>query len=213
MAGNSTAADSTLLQEEAEQTTEANSDINHSQDIFFTLQSATKIVKLIYNNLFALLKAEFIQYLFDQGGISELRYVRDMIFFIVKRRHNLPNAETLMNRIHGDSVKDKLVKDIHTHYSFGQEYSKTLPKSLLKALEVAQKSAQTDIESEQTSLLKSPDEETYVTKYELESLRDDLLLEISKLREDILLTPEGMLHSQSLPDPVSPSLAVLSSER
>ena len=155
MAGNSTSADPKLLQEEAQQTAEANPGNNHCEDIFLTLQNATKIVKLVYNDFFALPKAEFIQHLFDQGGISELRYVRDMIFSIVKRRHNIPNAGILINRIHGDSVKDKLVKDIYTLYSFGEGNSKTLPKSLLKSPEVAQKSAQTDIESEQTSLLKS----------------------------------------------------------
>ena len=83
----------------------------------------------------------------------------------------------------------------------------------MKAPEVAQKSAQTGIESEQTSLLKSLVEKTYATKYELKSLRDNLTLEISKLREDIMPTPERMLHSQSLPDPVSPSVAVPSSSR
>ena len=85
MAGNSTAADTTLLQEEAQQTAEANPGNNHCEDIFLTLQSATNSqivgLKLIYNDFFALPKAEFIQHLFDQGGISELRYVRDMIFF------------------------------------------------------------------------------------------------------------------------------------
>ena len=161
-----------------------------------TFQSATKIVKLIYNDYFALLKAEFFQHLFD------------MIFSIVKRRHNIPSAGIVINRIHEDYVKDKLVKDIYTLYSFGEGNSKTLPRSLLKAPEVAQKSAPTDIESEQTSLPKGLVEKTYVTKYDFESLRDDLTLEISKFREDILLTPEGMLHSQSLPNPVSPSLAV-----
>ena len=155
MAGNPTAADPTLLQEEAQQTAEVNPGNNHCEDIFLTLQSATKIVKLIYNDLFALPKAESFQHLFDQGRISELRYVRDMIFSIVKRRHSIPNAGILINRIHGDSVKDKLVKDIYTLYTFGEGNSKTLPKSLLKAPEVAQKSGQTDIESEQTSLLKS----------------------------------------------------------
>ena len=142
------------------QTAEANSGNNHCEEIFLTLQSATKIVKLIHNDLFALPKAEFIQHLFDQGGFPELKYVHDMIFSIVKRRHNIQNAGILINRIHGDSVKDKLVKDIYTLYSFGEGNSETLPKSLLKAPEVAQKSAQksaqTDIESEQTSLLKSP---------------------------------------------------------
>ena len=131
----------------------------------------------------------------------------------MKRRHNIPNAGILINKIHGDSVKDKLVKGTYTLYSFGEGNSKTLPKSLLKAPEVVQKSAQTDIESQQTSLLKSLVEKTYATKYELKSLRDNLTLEISKLREDIMLTPEEMLHSQSLPDPVSPSLAVPSSSR
>ena len=81
MAGNSTAVYPTLLREEAQQTAEANPGNNHCEDIFLTIQSATKIVKLIYNDFFALPKAEFIQHLFDQGGISQLRYVRDMIFF------------------------------------------------------------------------------------------------------------------------------------
>ena len=76
MAGNSAAADPTLLQEEAQQTAEANPGNNHCEDIVLTLQNATKIVKLVYNDFFALPKAEFIQHLFDQGGISELRYLR-----------------------------------------------------------------------------------------------------------------------------------------
>ena len=83
----------------------------------------------------------------------------------------------------------------------------------MKAPEVAQKSAQTDIESEKTLLLKSLVEKTYATKYEFKSLRDNLTLKISKLREDIMLTPEKMLHSQSLPDPVSPPLADPGSSR
>ena len=99
MAGNSTAADFTLLQEESQQTAEANSGNNHCEDIFLTLQSATKMVKLIYNHLFALSKVEIIQHQFDQVGISELRYVGDMIFFIVKRRSNIPNAGILINRM------------------------------------------------------------------------------------------------------------------
>ena len=137
--------------------------------IFLTLQSATKIVKRslyisIYNGLFALPKAEFIQYLFDEGGISELRYVRDMIFPPLKRRHNLPNAGALINRIHRNSEKDKLVKDIFTLYYFGKGNSKTLPKSLLKAPEVAQKSAQTDTESELNIATEKPSRKTVCNK-------------------------------------------------
>ena len=190
MAGNSSAADSTLLRKEVQQTAEANSENNYCEDIFLTIPSAMKIVKLIYNDLFALHNTEFLENLFDQGGISQLEYVRDMIFSIVKRRHNLPNAGTLIKIIHGDPVNNKLVKDIFTLYSFGEGNSKTLPKSLLKAPEVAQKSVQMDIESKQTSLLKSLVENrypTYVTKYEFDSLRDDLSLDLSKLKEDILL--------------------------
>ena len=75
MAGNSTAADSTLLQEEAQQTAEANSGNNHCEDIFLSAMKIVKlihmkIVKLIYNDLFALPKAEDIQHLFDQGGLN-----------------------------------------------------------------------------------------------------------------------------------------------
>ena len=166
MAGNSTFADPILLQKEAQQTAEANPGNNHCEDISLTLQNAVKIVQLVYNNFFALSKAEFIQHLFDQDGTSELRYAYDMIFSIVKWCCNILNAGILINRIHGDSVKDKLVKDIYTLYSFGEGNSKTLLKSLLKAPEVAQKPAQTDAESEQTSLLKSPIEKRNATKYE-----------------------------------------------
>ena len=51
------------------------------------------------------------------------------------------------------------------------------------------------------------------TKYELKSLRNNLTQEISKLTDGIMLTQEGMLYSQSLPDPISPSLAVPCSSR
>ena len=69
-----------------------------------------------------------------------------------------------------------------------------------------------DIESEQTSLLKSLVEKTYATKHELEALRDDLSCTGNiEAQRCILMTPRGMLLSQSLLDPVSPSLAAPSS--
>ena len=68
----------------------------------------------IYHELFSLSKNDFIEALHDLGSMYELRYVCDMIFATVRRRHNLSKGGHLINRTNSDNLKEKLIKDIYT---------------------------------------------------------------------------------------------------
>ena len=77
-----------------------------TDDIFLTVQRSIKAISLIYNNLFAKAKNDFIAELSEYSSVSELRYIRDMMY--------------------------SLVKDIYNLYSLGEESIQSLPKSMLK---------------------------------------------------------------------------------
>ena len=64
--------------------------------------------------------------------MSELRYVRDMVYSLVKRKLNHKNIGHLCERRSGPNVKENLVKDIYNLYSLGEESIQSLPKSMLK---------------------------------------------------------------------------------
>ena len=55
-------------------------------DIFLNIQSATILVKNIYYDYFSLSKAEFLKNIEGLANELELRYVRDMMFAITRRR-------------------------------------------------------------------------------------------------------------------------------
>ena len=52
---------------------------------------------------------------------AELRYVRDMVFCLVKRKLGQSDLESLIERRSGAKVKDNLLKDIYYLYSLGGE--------------------------------------------------------------------------------------------
>ena len=83
--------------------------VESNQNILSTIQGATKLIVQIYYELFTLSKNDFIKALHDLGSIHELRYVPDMIFGTIRRRHNLSKAGHLINRSDSDNVKEKLV--------------------------------------------------------------------------------------------------------
>ena len=58
--------------------------ISNPDDIFLTLQRSTAAVFKIYNEYFALPKNDFITGLSDLCCIPELRYVRDILYAMVK---------------------------------------------------------------------------------------------------------------------------------
>ena len=74
-------------------------------------------------------KNDFIEALHDLGSMHELRYVRDMIFANVRRRHNLSKAGHLINRSNSDNLKEKLIKDIYILFAFVEGTVKSMPKS------------------------------------------------------------------------------------
>ena len=171
-----------------------------NQNILSTIQGATKLMVQIYHELFTLSKNDFIKALHDLGSIHELRYVSDTIFATIRRRHNLSKAGHLINRSNSDNLKEKLIKDIHTLFAFGEGTVKSMPKSLLKQPDLANAETRSDVVCDLS--------QTYATKSELETVKQMVLDEISNLKN--VVTPSSnitsMTISDSLPDPVSPSL-------
>ena len=154
----------------------------------------------IYHELFTLFKNDFIKALHDLDSIHELRYVRDMIFATIRRRHNLSKAGHLINRSNSDNLKEKLIKDIYTLFAFGEGTVKSMPKSLLKPADLANVETQSDVVCDLS--------QTYATKSELETVKQKVLDEISNLKNVVIPSSNitSMTISDSLPDPVSPSL-------
>ena len=106
--------------------TSSQDNVESNLDILSTIQGATKLMVQIYHELFTLSKNDFIKTLHDLGSIHELftlskndfmktlhdlgsihelRYLRDMIFATVRRRHNLLKAGHLINRYNSDNFQ------------------------------------------------------------------------------------------------------------
>ena len=134
-----------------------------SLDIISTIQRTTRLVVQIYHELFSLSENDFIDALHDLGNIHELRYVRDMIFGTVRRRHNLSKAGHLINRTDSDSLKEKLIKGIYTLLAFGEGTVKSIPKSLLKPPDLANAGTQTGMVCDLNQI--------YATESELEMVK------------------------------------------
>ena len=56
-------------------------------DLFLTVQHSTVAVRKIYNELFARSRSEFIYWLSGFCCIAELRFARDMVHSIVKKKN------------------------------------------------------------------------------------------------------------------------------
>ena len=94
-------------------------------DDFLVIQRASNAVSIIYNDLFSYSRSEFINYLSENYDIKELRYVRDLVVSVVRRR--LKQALGL-RRESGANVKENLLKDIYNIYSLGEGSIQCLPK-------------------------------------------------------------------------------------
>ena len=100
-----------------------------TDDIFLTVQRSTKAFCLIYNDLFAKAKNDFIAELSEYSSVSELRYVRDMVYSQVKRKLNHKNIGHLCEQRSGPNVKENIVRDIYNLYSLGEESIRHFPKA------------------------------------------------------------------------------------
>ena len=97
-------------------------------DDFLVIQRATNAASIIYNDLLSYSRSEFINYLSVNYDIKELRYVRDLVVSVVRRR--LKQAlGPLVERKSGANVKENLLKDIYNIYSLGEGSIQSLPKT------------------------------------------------------------------------------------
>ena len=103
-------------------------------DIFLSIKNATEAINYIYEELFCKPRAEFMSLLSAKADVLELRYVRDMLFAITKRKKGLSTNIQIVERKNSpaDGLKDKLIKDVYDIYAFSEGSVKSLPKNLLK---------------------------------------------------------------------------------
>ena len=94
-----------------------------ADDIFLTIQRASYAVSKIYNDLFAKSRADFVSELSELCCTSELRFVRDMMAAVVKRKLGQCNIGNLIER-RGTNVKDNLLKDTYDLYLWGRNQSR-----------------------------------------------------------------------------------------
>ena len=102
-------------------------------DIFLVLQRSTLTMYKIYNELFGKTRANFLSHLSESCDVTELRYVRDMLYTVIKRRTGSSQPGPLVERQSGENLKDKMVKDIYNLYCFGEGSLSSLPKQIMKS--------------------------------------------------------------------------------
>ena len=144
-------------------------------DIFLTIQRSTTIASKIYN-FFAMPKADFLTALSDYSDVHDLRYVRDIMVSIVKRKTKRAIGP-LVERKSGTNMKDNLLKDIYNLYSFGEGSVQSLPnqKSMLRCdSRYSDQCVQTD-----SSV-------NLVCNSDLEILKDELLANFDELKNEVL---------------------------
>ena len=100
-------------------------------DIFLNIQRASSITKSIYFDFYSLSKGEFIKNVKDLGNEIELKFVRDMVTAIVRRRTGFTG--NTVERKKCDGLKEKLASDIYLMFSFGEGSIQSLPKHILKS--------------------------------------------------------------------------------
>ena len=137
----------------------------------------------------------------ENYDIKELRYVRDLVVSVVRRR--LKQAlGPLLERKSGANVKENLLKDIYNIYSLGEGSIQNLPKNMIKIDNKSQsQSVQTD------SCLSNT---IFASKLDLDTLRVELLNKITDIRHEVLKAnhttkPSSVSLQQSQPQQFVPS--------
>ena len=145
---------------------------------FLVLQRSTSTLHRINNEHFGKPRSEFMAHLADSCDVIELRYVRDMMFSIIKRRTKSNQLARLVDGKSGEHLKDKLIKDIYSLYCFGEGSLTSLPKHMLKSeSRFVSQEVQTD-----NVLSKS----LFATKSELDDVKIELLEKLARLTQDLL---------------------------
>ena len=84
--------------------------IPDTDDIFLTVQRSTLVVEKTYNELFAKSRTEFISELSNLCWVTELRYIRDMVLALVKRKLRQNHLGPLTERKSGANMKENFYK-------------------------------------------------------------------------------------------------------
>ena len=100
-------------------------------DMFLIVQKSPMTASRIHNELFEKPKSDFLAELSGICDIAELKFVRDMMYSVVKRRTASGQLGPLVERKSGH-LKDKLLKDIYNLYLFGDGTMDSLPKNMIK---------------------------------------------------------------------------------
>ena len=150
---------------------------NNSGDIFLTIQSATTTVSKSYTEYFALSKADFFSSLLDRCDIEDLRYVRDMLASVVKRKLK-QTVIPLIERKSGNNLKENLVKDIYSLYSLGEGAIQCLPKQMVKC--------DSRLVSEGVKTDNCLSNTVFASISDLETVKSELTNKLSEVRNEIL---------------------------
>ena len=110
--------------------------------------------------------------------VTELRYVRDKMYPMVKRRTSAGQLSQFVDRKSGDHLKDKLIKDIYNPYLFGEGSISALPKHMLKS-----DSKFVDMCVQTNGCLSGT---LFASESDLENLKAELLNKIAHIKQDIL---------------------------
>ena len=168
------------------------------EDIFLVLQRSTFTMYKIYNELLGKTRADFISQLSESCDVTQLRYVQDMLYTVIKRRTGSNQLGPLVERKSGESLKDKLVKDIYNLYCFGEGSLSSLPKQMMKSdSRYMNQEVQTD------SVLSRS---MFATKSELDDLKAELLEKISRIKDNVLAKLTVRESADSLRDAQQPDL-------
>ena len=147
--------------------------------MFLIVQRSTMTVSRIYNELFEKPKSDFLAELSGICDIAELKFIRDTMYSVIKRRAASGQLGPLVERKSGD-LKDKLLKDIYYLYLFGEGTINSLPKNMIK---VDTKFVSQETQTESVSCLGGS---LFATKAELENLKVEILGRISTLQQTLL---------------------------
>ena len=92
-------------------------------------------MKALYSPTYlSLPRSDFCNKIVEEIGDDEevLRYTRDLLFAVTRRKRKLNPFATLVERKSGEGATDKLLKDVDEIFSYCEGGRESLPKSLLK---------------------------------------------------------------------------------
>ena len=102
---------------------------------FKVITEALDLVKAFFSPTYlSLPRSDFCNKIVEEIGddVEVLRYTRDLLFAVMRRRRKLNSSATLVERKSGEGATDKLLEDTYEIFSYCEGGRESLPKSLLK---------------------------------------------------------------------------------